>query len=88
MTPMRDILFGTCFRHLDLHLHSVDDLVALVKCEGLGCLLYKRDLKKAYRQIPVDPGDIHMLGYRVKDIFFVTWCCPWDYRVHAKPVKE
>ena len=30
---------------------------------GRGCLLYKRDLRKAYRQFPVDPHDYHLLGY-------------------------
>ena len=30
---------------------------------GPGCLLCKRDLKKAYRQFPVDPEDYHLLGY-------------------------
>ena len=26
-------------------------------------MLYKRDLRKAYRQFPVDPHDYHLLGY-------------------------
>jgi len=34
---------------------TVDDLVILVHKLGRGCLLYKKDLKKAYRQIPIDP---------------------------------
>ena len=42
---------------------KVDDLVQIIKSLGRGCLLYKRDLKRAYRQIPVDPGDIHLLGF-------------------------
>ena len=46
-----------------LHLPSVDNLVSLVKIQGKGCLLYKRDLKQAYRQIPIDPGDMHLVGY-------------------------
>ena len=25
--------------------------------------MFKRDLKKAYRQIPIDPGEVHLLGY-------------------------
>jgi hypothetical protein len=43
---------------------SVDDLVELVKHKGQGCLLFKRDLKRAYRQIPIDPGDIHLFGWQ------------------------
>ena len=26
--------------------------------------MFKRDLKRAYRQLPVDPGDTHLLGYK------------------------
>lgn len=50
---------------------KVDDLVQLVKEKGKGCFLFKRDLKRAYRQIPIDPGDIHLVGYMWKGkIFF------------------
>ena len=40
---------------VDLVYPSVDDLAELIKNKGPGCELYKRDFKKAYRQIPVDP---------------------------------
>ena len=43
---------------------TVDSLVELVREKGRGCLLYKRDLKRAYRQLPIDPGDISYLAYR------------------------
>ena len=42
---------------------TVDDLVQLVRAKGRGCMLFKVDLLKAFRQIPVDPGDINLLGY-------------------------
>ena len=41
----------------------VDDLVDLIKLKGRHCHLYKRDLKRAYRQIPVDLSDAPLLGY-------------------------
>ncbi|XP_067655879.1 uncharacterized protein [Haliotis asinina] len=50
---------------------SVDDLVEIVKVKGKGCLLFKRDLKRAYRQIPVDPGDINLFGYKWQHHLFV-----------------
>ena len=50
---------------------TVDALIAMVKHKGQGCALFKRDLQRAYRQIPVDPGDIHHLGYKWRgDLFF------------------
>ena len=35
----------------DLTFQRVDDLVDLIKLKGRHCHLYKRDLKRAYRQI-------------------------------------
>lgn len=50
---------------------KIDDLVKLVQEKGRGCFMYKRDLKKAYRQIYIDPGDYHKVGYRFqKHIMF------------------
>lgn len=50
---------------------SVDDLVHLIKQKGRDCLLFKRDLKRAYRQIPIDPGDVNLVGFHWKNHIFV-----------------
>lgn len=42
---------------------KVDDFVELIKSKGQGCLLYKRDLKRAYRQISIDPKDLHLVSF-------------------------
>ena len=42
---------------------SVDELMKLIKIAGPGCMLYKRDLKHAYRQIPIDTRDLHFPGF-------------------------
>ena len=42
---------------------SVDHLVKINMKKGHGCLIFKRDLKRAYRQISVCPADIPLLGY-------------------------
>lgn len=50
---------------------TVDDFIKLIKQKGNGCKIFKRDLKRAYRQLNVDPGDIHLLGYKWKNhIYF------------------
>jgi hypothetical protein len=43
---------------------KVDDLIHLMKLKGQGCMIFKRELKRAYRQLAVDPADIHLLGYK------------------------
>ena len=37
---------------------------------GQGCLLYNHNLKKAYRQFPVDPKDYNLLGYAWDNQFY------------------
>ena len=63
-----------------IHLPTVDNLVTLVREKGRGCHLYKRDLKGAYRQIPVDPGDIDMLGYKFHGHIFCDCVLPMGLR--------
>ncbi|CAG2256649.1 unnamed protein product [Mytilus edulis] len=50
---------------------SVDDFVNLIKLKGRNCGIFKRDLKRAYRQIPIDPGDINFVGFHWKNHIFV-----------------
>ena len=48
---------------LELTHPTIDAIVSAIVSLGRGCMLYKRDLRKAYRQFPVDPHDYHLLGY-------------------------
>ncbi|VDI35777.1 Hypothetical predicted protein [Mytilus galloprovincialis] len=49
----------------------VDSLVELIRRKGSGSLCFKRDLKRAYRQIPICPGDWHLVGFSWENhIFF------------------
>ena len=50
---------------------------------GLGCLLYKYDLKKAHRQFPVDPKDYHLLGYTWDNQFYFDTVLTLDLRSAA-----
>jgi hypothetical protein len=45
---------------------TVDHVIALILKKGKGCKLFKRDMRKAFRQIRVDPGDIHLLSFKWK----------------------
>ena len=47
----------------ELQYPSVDDFASLINRKGAGCLMFKRDLKRAYQQIPIDPGYVHKLCY-------------------------
>jgi hypothetical protein len=38
----------------------------LIQRKGRNCKIFKRDLRRAYRQLVIDPGDIHLMGYKGK----------------------
>jgi len=59
--------------HVDLCYLSVDSLALELKKVGIGTLMYKKDLKKAYRQFKLDPGDISFLHTCGKTNFTWTW---------------
>jgi hypothetical protein len=49
-----------------LELPSVDRIISQINTIGRGALLFKRDLRRAYRQFPVDPFDWNYLGFSFK----------------------
>ena len=62
---------------------KIDNLVELIKEKGVGCLLYKKDLKKAYRQIPIDPSDIPLLGFNWDGKLYFDTALPMGMRSSA-----
>ena len=56
---------------VDLVYPNVDDFAQLIKQKGRGCLLYKKDLTRAFRQIQVDPRDINLVAFVWKNTYFV-----------------
>lgn len=55
---------------------SFDKVADLVfKC-GKGALMAKRDIKSAFRLLPVFPGDFHLLGMKFEDNFYFDKCLP------------
>ena len=50
---------------------GVDDLVNLIKIKGKGCLLFKKDLSRCYRQIGIAFGDDSLVGFSFNEqIYF------------------
>lgn len=42
---------------------KVDDFIELIKKKGRGCLLFKKDLRRAYRQLSIDPHDYNLVSF-------------------------
>ena len=55
---------------LSLRYPTIDDIVDAVVTLGRGCYLYEHDLRKAYRQFPVNPKDYPFLGYTWNKQFY------------------
>ena len=63
-----------------LHLPGIDSFLALIQKFGKGCLLFKKDLCRAYRQLPVDTHDYHYLGFSFDNLLFFDTVFPFGLR--------
>ena len=57
-------------QEVNLTYPGVDALVRLIRKKGHGSLIFKTDISKYYRQIYMDLGVIHVLGYVVSKKYF------------------
>ena len=84
---------------VEFSLPSVQSMVGRINFLGKGCLMYKKDLKHAFRQFSIDPGDYGFTGMSWKDmIFFDTrlamglrssaYCCQSVTGLVAKIASE
>ena len=72
------ILFeGSPFK---LHLPTPLDLAEIIAKKGQYCYLYKVDLSRAYRQLPIDPYDWPLLGILWEEKFNVDLEIPFGLR--------
>jgi len=60
-----------------LSLSRLADFADLIIAKGPGCLLFKKDLKRAHRRIPVDPRDYNLLGYHWNDFLYFDLVPPF-----------
>ena len=61
---------------IDLVYPKVDDFIELIKQKGQGCLLYKTDLRRAYRQLGYCPSSYNKVSFVwKKHIFCDTVLC-------------
>ena len=68
----KDVYAG---KSVELTYPTVDDLIKIIqeikrKYPEEEVLIMKRDLKAAYRQMWMDPGDIHLLGYKIGKFYY------------------
>ena len=71
-----------------LRLPTPSDLAALVRRLGKGCLMYKVDLSRAYRQLRSDPFDWPLLGIEWDDQFYMDTAVPFGLRHGASACQR
>ena len=85
----KDIYLG---EETNLVFPKVDDFVKLVRSKGKGCLMYKKDLRKAYRLLSVYVPFVHMTKiwwpFVGGSTFSVIQFCRWVGLVRHRFVKE
>ena len=55
---------------IDLIYPKVDDFIQIIKSKGKGCLLFKKDLRRAFRQFPICPSSYNLVGFVWKKHIF------------------
>lgn len=55
---------------------SFDQVTSIVYSLGQSALIAKRDLKSAYRLLPIRPKDFPLLGMKVDSDYFIDKCLP------------
>ena len=72
----KDIYLGTPFV---LKLPTIDHITNRIRSLGRGCMIYKIDIKRAFRHVKLDPRDYDLLGLR-QDKWFLDTCLPFGFR--------
>ena len=72
----RDVYLGTPFA---LKLPTIDHITKRIKSLGRRCMIYKIDIKRAFRHVKLDPKDYDLLGLH-QDNWFLDTCLLFGFR--------
>ena len=67
----------------DLRLPTVDYMANRVRDLGTGCLMYKLDLSRGYRQLRLDPWDWPLMSIQNDGQYYMDVCPPFGLRTAA-----
>ena len=63
-----------------LRLPGIDRLVEFVNAKGRGCHVFKKDLRRAYHQLPIDSQDYPLLGLYIDGSLYFHNALPFGLR--------
>ena len=67
---------GISSENSSVHYATIQDAIRFIKLAGPGCFLAKTDIKNAFRIIPINPRDYHLLGIKWNGQYFYDRCMP------------
>ena len=67
---------------------KVDDFIELIKAKGKNCLMFKLDLRKAYRQINICPRDYNLVAFRWKKTHFLQYSVIYGFEKCCRNLSE
>ena len=59
---------------------KVDDFALRIYSLGKGCMMFKVDLSRYFRQLPLDPGDYSLIGYIIEGKIYFDKVLPMGMR--------
>jgi hypothetical protein len=66
-----------CDDYSSLKYSIIDDVLQMVRIAGQHCFILKRDIKDAFRNIPVAPHIQWLLGFEWRGVFYKETCLPF-----------
>ena len=67
---------GIPSEHSTVSYSTIGHAIKLIKRAGNGCFLAKTDIKNAFRIIPINPKDHHLLGMKWRGKYYYDRCMP------------
>lgn len=67
---------GIAHEYSSVSYANIHDAIAFIKQAGPGCFLAKTDIQSAFRIIPINPKDYHLLGMKWNGLYFYDRCMP------------
>ena len=82
------INFGIPKEYCSVTYENYDYFVSLLTSVGPGCFIAKADLESAFRIIPVNPDDYHLLGFTFAGQYYYDKCLPMGCSISCKVFEQ
>ena len=67
---------------------SFDSVIQMIAKIGKGANIGKRDIKSAFRLLPIYPGDFDLLGFKFDDMYYIDKCLPMGCSISCKVFED